>query len=281
MERLGRPGAWLAAHADETLILGARAELLRAVADLTQKAAPASEQLGRGKAGEAVLKRSGQPLDWGRASCWIPAGLPPSRRCRCHRGWEGPCSAASRVVAWKGLWLSRVTASGSKYPRFCSSKTTLARSVVERNGSDRAGLARSVPSAGAMAVIVLACRPSGEFWDSAFALADRVEKTDSARAQVAPIRIRLTLLARTAGVRLEPDVLQHLRLSAAVFGEPRRPGRPSGALVALHLDSDAAARRLVELSRLGSRTGRSTGGCVGDGTGRAGGVGHRCLESRA
>ena len=41
----------------------------------------------------------------------------------------------------------------------------------------------SVPSAGAMAVIVLACRPSGEFWDSAFALADRVEKTDPARAR--------------------------------------------------------------------------------------------------
>ena len=35
---------------------------------------------------------------------------------------------------------------------------------------------------GAMAVLTLAFRPTRELWDSVFALADRVEKTDPARA---------------------------------------------------------------------------------------------------
>ena len=100
-----------------------------------------------------------------------------------------------------------------------------------------------------MAVMTLAFRPTEEFWRSAFALADRVEKTDPARAQVAPLRIRLSLMARTAGVRFEADVLQHLRgITLAVFGGPNRPGRATGGLATLHFASETAAARVVALA---------------------------------
>ena len=118
----------------------------------------------------------------------------------------------------------------------------------------------SMPRSGAMAVIALAIRPTAEFWDSAFALADRLEKTDPARAETAPLRVRLNLLARAAGVRLELDLWPHLRgLTAGILGEPGRPGRPTGALVAFHLDSAAAAEQLVSKSARAGETGWSRG----------------------
>ena len=109
-----------------------------------------------------------------------------------------------------------------------------------------------VPSSGAMAVISLAFRPTPEFWDSAFALADRLEKTDPARAETAPLRLRLNLLAHAAGVRLEADLWPHLRgFTATVLGDPSRPGRPTGGLLALHVVSEAAAVRLLSQSAPG------------------------------
>ncbi len=106
-----------------------------------------------------------------------------------------------------------------------------------------------VPASGAMAVFTLAFRPTREFWDAAFALADRLEKLDPARAETAPLRARLNLLARTAGVRLEADLWPHLRgLTVGMFGEPGRPGRATGVLAALHLDSETAAEHLLSQS---------------------------------
>ena len=66
------------------------------------------------------------------------------------------------------------------------------------------------------------------------------------------MRARLNLMARTAGVRLEADLWPHLRgLTVGLFGEPGRPGRPTGVLVSLHLDSEAAAERLISRSSAG------------------------------
>ena len=112
-------------------------------------------------------------------------------------------------------------------------------------GIDPAWL-RWMPSASALGAISLAFEPGQAYWDSAFALADRVEKTDPARAELAPLRARINLLAGAAGARLEADLWPHLRgLTTGLLGEPTRPGRPTGALLILHLDSEAAAEKLT------------------------------------
>jgi hypothetical protein len=111
---------------------------------------------------------------------------------------------------------------------------------------------RLLPSSGTMAVLTMAFRPTREFWDSAFELANRLEKTDPAHAETAPVRARLNLLARAAGVRLEADLWPHLKgFTVGVLGEPDRPGRPTGAILAFHLDSEAAAEQLLKQSAPG------------------------------
>jgi hypothetical protein len=103
-----------------------------------------------------------------------------------------------------------------------------------------------LPSAGVMAMVSVAIDPAPSSWDRAFAVADRVERTDPARAGLAPLRSRMNLLAAAAGMRLEADLRPHLRgLSAYLIGDPNRPGRTTGALVVLHLDDPETARRLV------------------------------------
>jgi hypothetical protein len=107
-----------------------------------------------------------------------------------------------------------------------------------------------------MGAVSVAFEPNAAFWDSAFALADRLERTEPARAELAPLRARVNLLAAAAGVRLEVDLWPHLRgVTASIMGDPEQPGRPSGALLVLHADLDASAERLAGdvLPRLGAR----------------------------
>ena len=76
----------------------------------------------------------------------------------------------------------------------------------------------------------LAFEPSAVFWDSAFTLADRIERADAARAELAPLRVHINLLAGTAGVRPEVDLWPHLTgVTACLLGDSERPGRPTGA----------------------------------------------------
>ena len=56
-----------------------------------------------------------------------------------------------------------------------------------------------VPAEGVMGMVSLAFEPVATFWDSAFALADRVDRVDPLRAALAPLRSRLNLLAAAAG----------------------------------------------------------------------------------
>lgn len=100
----------------------------------------------------------------------------------------------------------------------------------------------AVPARGVLAVASVALRPGGAGLDTAFALADRVEKADPARENLAPLRVRLDLLAAAAGVRPGRDVWPHLRgLTGAVLVDEQ--GRPRGGLVGLHAgDAEAAAR---------------------------------------
>jgi hypothetical protein len=96
-------------------------------------------------------------------------------------------------------------------------------------------------------MISTAIDPDAASWDRAFGLADRVERVDPGRAGAAPLRTRLNLLAATAGFQLEADLRPHLRgLSACLWGDPRQPGRPIGAVLILHLDGEQSASRLVE-----------------------------------
>jgi hypothetical protein len=103
-----------------------------------------------------------------------------------------------------------------------------------------------MPATGAIAVVSLALHPSPSYWDSAFALADALEKTIPDRAELAPLRTRLNLFAAGTGARLEADLWPHMRgVTAVILGAAGRPGRPTGGVLALHLDSDDDALRLV------------------------------------
>jgi hypothetical protein len=103
-----------------------------------------------------------------------------------------------------------------------------------------------VPARGVMGVISVACEPEPAFWDSTFALADRIERADPSRAELAPLRTRFNLLATAAGARPEVDLWPHLRgVTACVTAVPNRPGQIGSALLVLHVDAEASAERLA------------------------------------
>ncbi len=89
-----------------------------------------------------------------------------------------------------------------------------------------------IPSAGVMGVISLAIDPSAAFWDSAFALADRLERLDPAKAAVAPVRARINLLAASAGARPEADLWPHLRGVTVSLNGRSQPARTNHRPVA-------------------------------------------------
>jgi hypothetical protein len=101
----------------------------------------------------------------------------------------------------------------------------------------------TAPTERTLLAFALAIDPDPSAWDSAFAIADRVEKADPTRAGVAPLRLRLSLIAGAAGLRPDVDLLPILTgISGAVTVDAA--GRPDGALVALHVKSAADAARL-------------------------------------
>jgi hypothetical protein len=117
---------------------------------------------------------------------------------------------------------------------------------VERSAIDPAWL-DWIPSARSIAGFALAVPPGANTWDAAFGLADRVERVDPERANVAPIRLRLDLLARSVGVRTEADLLPHLK---GVSGWAGSDGRAiDSGLVALHFVDEAAAGRFADRVR--------------------------------
>ncbi len=121
-------------------------------------------------------------------------------------------------------------------------------------GVDPAWL-EGLPSAGIMGMFSMAIDSRPDSWDWAFAAVDRVERLDPARAGVLPLRSRLNLMLAAVGVKLEADLHLHLRgLSGCLIGDPDRPGRPTGAILVLHLDDHSTAQRLVRESspRLGT-----------------------------
>lgn len=101
-----------------------------------------------------------------------------------------------------------------------------------------------LPASGVVGAFAIAIDARPETWKSTFALADRVERVDPARAQVAPLRTRLNLIASAAYVRLEVDFWPKLRgISGCALADPE--GALGGALIALHVSDEAAAERIA------------------------------------
>ncbi|MGO9467113.1 MAG: hypothetical protein ACLQVF_23470 [Isosphaeraceae bacterium] len=124
--------------------------------------------------------------------------------------------------------------------------------VADRPSGDRAAATveprwlELIPSRNLIGVISLAVESTPRFWDRLFALADRLERVDPARRDVAPLRTRFNLLAATAGVRPEADLWPRLRgLTACAVGDPQTLGRFRGGILVLHADTAASALRLA------------------------------------
>ncbi len=117
-----------------------------------------------------------------------------------------------------------------------------------------------IPAGEAVAVASLAVGRGEGYWDAVFALADRIDRADPARAKLVPLRTRINLLASAVGARLEADLWPHLR--GVTFGwlanldQPDHLGR---ALLVLQMDEERAARQLAEdvLPRLVTLWGKS------------------------
>lgn len=227
--RVGPPGAPVSAVRDGRLALASTREELPAALDRLQAPrAPATGPLG--------------VLAW-----FDPVGL---------RRWSSP--NGRRVSAWLDaigcaaaegrLWLDdetltcELTARLTPPARGAAPRPTLAPDWLD-----------AIPAAGVVAAASAALDATPGSLDAAFAVLDRIEKADPARQNVAPIRVRLNLLAAAARVRPESDLWPVLNgITAALRVDDA--GRTVGTIVALHATDSAAAGRLARevLPRLAS-----------------------------
>ena len=118
---------------------------------------------------------------------------------------------------------------------------------------------RYIAAEEALAVVSIASGRGPAYWEGVFTLADRVDRADPARANLAPLRSRVNLLATAAGASLEGDLWPHLKgVTASVLATPGNPGRPGRCVAILHMDTEAAARQLFlqtlpHLARISTR----------------------------
>jgi hypothetical protein len=247
VERLGPAGAPLSARTGDTLILAStREELLRGLRRIGAVAATvavgAAERESRHLSAVPHLGNhvdSGLVFDLDPGRMNAKAGTTMNRRAAALLQGLGCRCANGHLALNDDLLAFEVT-------------TSLSRSEPSRPLPAATPVAVDpswltwVPARDVMAVVSLAFEPGAAFWDSAFAVADRVDRADPSRAGVAPLRARFNLLATAAGARPEVDLWPHLRgVSACLMGDPNQPGRPAGALVVLHTDGDAGAERLA------------------------------------
>ena len=105
----------------------------------------------------------------------------------------------------------------------------------------------AVPAEGTLAAFAFALDPSPAAWNSTFDLLDAVERVDPARANLAPLRLRLNLLASAAVTKPDIDLWPRLvGVSAIVTADAS--GKADGALVRLHAKDEASAKRLQTLT---------------------------------
>jgi hypothetical protein len=250
VSRLGQPHAPVASDVGSAVVAASSRELLGCALDrlqaITQAAgapsAPAAEANAGGgprQAGPAGAKDSGVLLQLDAARLVLPAA--------------GPLALRRGVELMRGLGCRQITG------KTALSGDRLALEVTTKLGDEHpaghpAPVLRAIEPAWleeiscehVMAAISVACEGQPEFWDKAFALADRVERADPARAGLAPLRLRFHVVATAAGARPEADLWPHLRgVTVCLLGDAGRPGEPSGALVGLHVDTPSSAERLA------------------------------------
>ena len=234
VERLGRAGAPVAAQSgDGVLVASARDALATAVRRL-ERGLPAVSG-----ATDAHSESSGDGVLFDLAPASLTA--PGPERLALRRA----------VVLVRGLALERIEGCVAVKADRLEIDVRSSRSGVPAGQAtaevavDPAWL-RWVPAAGIMGVASVAFAPEATFWDSAFTLADGIDRADPTHANAAPLRARLNLLAAGVGARLEVDLWPHLRgLTACVMADPHAPGSPTGALVVLHLDGERSADRIA------------------------------------
>jgi hypothetical protein len=116
-----------------------------------------------------------------------------------------------------------------------------------------------MPAEEAQTVVSIASGRGPTYWEGVFTLADRVDRADPARANLAPLRSRVNLLATAAGASLEGDLWPHLEgVTAGLLAAPGDPGRTGRFVAILHMDTKAAARQLFlqtlpHLAQIGTR----------------------------
>ncbi len=250
VQRLGPPGSMLAARVGNGLLLASSREQLRRGLANTPSGTVGNIASAPGPAVPRGLREVEHLGAADRRDSGLMFELDPARLTG-----SGPHSMALRRAGelLRGLSCRRLQGSLALQDECLALEVTTS---LEQDTRDRPAAERSstgvepawlswVPRARAMAVLSLAFDPSTTFWDSAFTVADRVDRADPARAELAPLRVRANLLAATAGVRPEVDLWPHLKgVTACILGDPEHPGHPAGALLVMHLDTDSAAARL-------------------------------------
>lgn len=116
-----------------------------------------------------------------------------------------------------------------------------------------------VPIDRASAVVSVAIGPGGDAWGEVLGVADRIERADPDRAEVAPLRQRLALLALARGVFLEADLWPMLS-GVTLWISVDEQGDPGEGLIALHATDEDAAGRISE--RVASRIVGEPGGLI-------------------
>ena len=247
VERLGPTGAPVSARIGDMLIFGGtREELLRGLRRIGAVVQPgAGNAVDRQSRDASAIPNLANRVDSGLFFDLHPermnttAGTTTNRRAAAFLQGLG-CRRMSGNLALKDdrLALEVTTFLGQTEP----SRSLPAAKPVAVDPS----WLTWIPARDVMAVVSLAFEPGAAFWNSAFALADRVDRADPSRAQVAALRTRINLLTTAAGARPEVDLWPHLRgVTASLMGDPNQPGRPAGGLVVLHTDGAAGAKRIA------------------------------------
>jgi hypothetical protein len=197
-----------------------------------------------------ILGRVSDDLRRGRERLNEPRAASDSSRIRIHIAPEQfgamPSLPAQRLIeAARGLALTRIDLDAALEGETFSIETA---GQSSRPFEDEAGIDPSwlnLPSSDrAFIVAALKFDHSEPGLERMFSLADRIEKTDPAKAKVAPARTRLNLLAFGLGVRPEVDLWPKLAgVSACVVGND--DGEPTGAVLALHAIDEPSAQRLA------------------------------------
>ena len=247
VERLGSaPGILASQVGDGVVVAGTREDLRRGIASLVHERPPAAER-DRG-----TFDFVGLGTAAGRFDSGLLIRIEPGRLKRN----VGPIAYRRGVAALHGVGCEKLTGVLALQDDIMALKLNTAIQKRQRNapavsnraaaaGVDPTWLAR-VPAERTMAAFSLAIAPGPEFWESAFALADCIEHADPERANVAPLRSRINLMAAAAGVRIEADLWCHLiGVTASVFADRDQTGRIGGIVVILHVDNEQGAARIA------------------------------------